>query len=240
MTIITIELTSLRTWEALSETEVSTQPEITAFVPWQFRHGGSQIGLKKERRHCSSSSLIWSLQTEIVSDINTWSCLVAWEAVVRVKHTDPFSEGLCFMTPFWWLIVSNVHSLQRFSLRELIYITNERFSRAVQTVFYLFILAADKKKEKGLMLDLLPNFYILHILCYIKPIWYTHCFSDNINIFYFISVGFFFLQCLKICSMFYKMSTDLALAHKIWQSSKGQCWGLLLISHDFCHSCVEK
>lgn len=219
MTIITIELTSLRTWEALSETEVSTPPEITAFVPWQFRHGGSQIGLKKERRHCSSSSLIWSLQTEIISDINTWSSLVAWEAVVRVKHTDSFCEGLCFMTPFWWLIVSNVHFPQGFSLRELIYITKERFLRGGSDCILSLYSCSWQKKKKGDLLDLLLNFYILHML---YKVHFIYSLFQVISIFYFISVGFF-LQCLKIYSMFYKMSTDLALAHKIWQSSKGWC-----------------
>lgn len=217
MTIITIKLTSLHTWEALSETEVSTPPEITAFVPWQFWHGGSQIGLEKKRRHCSSSLLIWSLQTEIISDINTWSSLVAWEAVVRVKHTDSFCKGLCFLTPFWWLIVANVHSLQRFSLRELIYITKKSFFFGGGGFKLYFIsLFLQLTKKKGLMLDLLLNFYILHMLYKVHLIYSLF---QVINIFYFIS-GFFLVSENLV---FYKRSTVLALAHKISKSSKGWC-----------------
>lgn len=90
-----MELAHLQTWEVLSESGgMSMQDEVRAFVPWQLRHRGSQIGLEKKRRHYSSSSLIWSLQTDTISDINTLNSMVSWEVVARVKCTDAFSEGL--------------------------------------------------------------------------------------------------------------------------------------------------
>lgn len=94
-------LTHLWTWEALSEYGgKSTQDEVRAFVPWQLRDTGSQIGLGKKKRHYSSSSLIWSLQTDIISDINTLSSMVASEVVAGAKHTDAFSEvSLMFRDP---------------------------------------------------------------------------------------------------------------------------------------------
>lgn len=99
--IITMGLTHLWTWEALSGYGgKSTRDEVRAFVPWQLRDTGSQIGLGIKGRHYSSSSVVWSRQTDIISDVNTLSSMVSSEVVVRAKHTDAFSEGLCFVTPF--------------------------------------------------------------------------------------------------------------------------------------------
>lgn len=101
-------LTHLWTWEALSEYGgKSTQDEVRAFVPWQLRDTGSQIGLGKKKRHYSSSSLIWSLQTDIISDINTPSSMVSSEVVAGANHTDAFSEvSLMFHDPILMTVFS--------------------------------------------------------------------------------------------------------------------------------------
>lgn len=89
--IITMGLTHLWTWEALSEYGgKSTQDEVRAFVPWQLRDTGSQIGLGKKRRHYSSSSLIWSWQTYHF----------------RHKHSEQhaFLGGCCKSEAYWCLV----------------------------------------------------------------------------------------------------------------------------------------
>lgn len=147
---------------------------------------------KKTRRHYSSSSLIWSLQTDTNSDINTWSSLVSWEVVVRVRHTEPFSEGLCFMTPFWWLIVSNIHFLQRFSLREPIYIKNDCWFFLGGSACNLSLYSYSWQK---IMCNAWSAIELLHFT-YIKQVkTYLICsLFQVINIFYFISVFFLIIS----------------------------------------------